>query len=174
MAGPLHRPPSLGFCGWGRLLARTLGFLTAALIVSIGSVWGRPQANEEIQDISGKYHFISADDTLGILEEEGKLKGYIDISQGQDESDEILSYTIIRGERKKDHVEFRTNEIHRKYYRFSGKVERGTGREEGDPDYLRLVGNLEIVTVKGDSREESVKKTRGILKSLGKNEREEE
>jgi len=174
MAGSLHRPPSLGFCGRGRLLPRTLGFLTAALILSIGSVSGRPQANEEIQDISGKYHFISADDTLGILEEEGKLKGYIEVSQGEDEADEVLSYTIIRGERKKDHVEFRTNEIHRKYYRFSGTVQRGTGHEEGDADYLRLVGDLEIVTVKGDSGEESVERRREVLKSFGKNEREEE
>jgi len=174
MTGPLHRLPTLGFRGRGRLLPRTLGFLTAAFLVSIGSVSGRPQANEEILDISGKYHFMSADDTLGILEEEGKLKGYIEISQGEDESDEVLSYTIIRGERKKDHVEFRTNEIHRKYYRFSGRVERGTGHEEGEPDYLRLVGAVEIVTVKGDSREESVERKFETLKSLGKNERDEE
>jgi hypothetical protein len=135
---------------------------------------GRPQGSEEIQDITGKYHFISADDTLGILEEEGKLKGYIDVYQGEEESDTVLSYSIIRGVRKKDHVEFRTNQIHRKYYRFSGKVERGTGHEERDPDYLRLVGDVEIVTVKGDSGEEAVQRVHTILKSLGKNEREEE
>ena len=162
------------FWGRERPLPRTLGFLAAALLVFVGSVSGRPQASEEIPDISGKYHFISADDTLGILEEEGKLKGYLEISQGEEESDEVLSYTILRGERKKNHVEFRTNEIHRKYYRFSGRVERGTGHEEGDPDYLRLVGDVEIVTVKGDSREEAVQKMHETLKSLGKNEREEE
>jgi hypothetical protein len=172
-----------------------LGFLAAALIVSIESAagrpaaespvretgWsyglraaGRPQASEEIQDITAKYHFISADDTLGILEEEGKLKGYIEVFQGEEESDTVLSYSIIRGVRKKDHVEFRTNEIHRKYYRFSGKVERGTGHQESDPDYLRLVGDVEIVTVKGDSGEEAVQRMHTVLKSLGKNERQEE
>jgi hypothetical protein len=133
-----------------------------------------PQASEEIQDITAKYHFIGADDTLGILEEDGMLKGYVEIFQGEDESDTVLSYTIIRGVRKKDLVELRTNEIHRKYYRFSGKVERGTGRKEGDPDYLRLVGDVEIVTVKGDTHEEAVQRVHAVLKSLGKHEREEE
>lgn len=135
---------------------------------------GRPQASEEIQDITGNYQFLSADDTLGILEEDGKLKGYVDVYQGEEESDAVLSYTIIRGLRKKDHVEFRTSQIHRKYYRFSGRVERGRGHEEGDPDYLRLVGDVEIVTVKGESGEETVQRMHMILKSLGKHEREEE
>jgi hypothetical protein len=174
MAESLHRLRPLRFFDWGRCLKRTLGFLGAAFILHAWSALGRPQASVEIQDITGKYQFISADDTLGILEEEGKLKGYVEIYQGEDESDTVLSYSIIRGLRKKDHVEFRTNQIHRKYYRFSGKVERGRGHEEGDPDYLRLVGDVEIVTVKGDSGEEAVQGTHMVLKSLGKNEREEE
>jgi len=155
-------------------MKRALGFLSAVFVISVGSMLGRPQASGEIQDITGKYHFIAAEDTLGILEEEGKLKGYVDIYPGEDESDTVLSYTIIRGLRKNRHVEFRTNQIHRKYYRFSGSVERGRGHEEGDPDYLRLVGDLETVTVKGDSGDEVVQRTHLILKSLGRNEQGEE
>jgi len=155
-------------------LKRALGYLVVVFVLSGGSTLGRPQASEEIQDITGKYHFISAEDTLGILEEEGKLKGYIDVNPGEEESDTVLSYTIIRGLRKKQHVEFRTNQIHRKYYRFFGRVERGSGHEEGDPDYLRLVGDLETVTVKGDSGEESAQGMHMVLKSFGKDEREEE
>jgi len=132
------------------------------------------QATENIDDITGKYHFLSADDTLGLLEEDGKLKGYIEILQGEEESDAVLSYDIILGSRKKDHVEFKTNAIHRRYYRFSGKVERGAGRDPPDPDYLRLIGDLETVTVKGDSGQESVEKKHLILKSFGKSERDEE
>jgi len=132
------------------------------------------QNTENIDDITGKYHFISADDTLGILEEEGKLKGYIEILQGEEESDAELSYDIILGSRNKDHVEFKTNTIHRRYYRFSGKVERGSGRQANDPDYLRLIGDLETVTVKGDSGQESTQRTHLVLKSLGKSERNEE
>jgi hypothetical protein len=132
------------------------------------------QATENIDDITGKYHFLSADDTLGLLEEEGKLKGYIEILQGEEESDAVLSYDIILGSRKKDHVEFKTNTIHRRYYRFSGKVERGAGHQPADPDYLRLVGDLETVTVKGDSGQESVEKKHLTLKSFGKSERNEE
>jgi hypothetical protein len=132
------------------------------------------QGSENIDDITAKYHFLSADDTLGILEEDGKLKGYIEISQGEEESDAVLSYDIILGSRKKDHVEFKTNTIHRRYYRFSGTVQRGSGRESNDPDYFRLIGDLETVTVKGDSGQESVERKRLILKSLGKSERNEE
>jgi hypothetical protein len=132
------------------------------------------QATENIDDITGKYHFLSADDTLGILEEEGKLKGYIEVVQGEEESDDVLTYEIVSGSRKNDHVEFKTKTIHRKYYRFSGKVERGSGRQADDPDYLRLIGELETVTVKGDSGQESVEKTHLVLKLIGKSEREEE
>jgi hypothetical protein len=128
------------------------------------------QATENIDDITGKYHFISADDTLGLLEEEGKLKGYIEVLQGEEESDAMLSYDIILGSRKKEHVEFKTNTIHRRYYRFSGKVERGTGHQPDDPDYLRLTGDLETVNVKGDSGQEIVDRKHLILKSIGKAE----
>jgi hypothetical protein len=132
------------------------------------------QGAENIDDITGKYHFLSADDTLGILEEEGKLKGYIEVLQGEEESDAVLSYDIVSGSRKNERVEFKTNTIHRKYYRFSGKVQRGSGHQPNDPDYLRLVGELETVTVKGESGQESVERRHLILKSFGKSERNEE
>ena len=132
------------------------------------------QGTENIDDITAKYHFLSPDDTLGILEEEGKLKGYIEVLQGEEESDTVLSYDIVSGSRKNDHVEFKTNTIHRRYYRFSGKVERGSGRGSNDPDYLRLVGDLETVTVKGDTGQESVERKHLTLKCFGKSERNEE
>ena len=150
-----------------------LWIVLTALVLSIAGTPRGNAAEDEIQDITGKYHFLTADDTLALLEEEGVLKGYIDVYQGEDESDAILSYNILQGSRKKDHVEFRTNEIHRKYYRFSGKVERGSGHEDSDADYLRLVGDLEIVTVRGDKGEESVERKRVIFKSFGKSEDEE-
>ena len=142
----------------------------------VAAPWERAaaQSTENIDDITAKYHFLSPDDTLGILEEEGKLKGYLEVLQGEEESDDVLNYEIVSGARKKDHVEFKTNTIHRKYYRFSGKVERGSGRQPDDPDYLRLVGDLETVTVKGDSGQEFTQRTHLILKSLGKSERNEE
>jgi hypothetical protein len=126
--------------------------------------------SDDIEDITGKYHFLSADDKLAILEEEGKLKGYIDVYQGEEESDAILSYPITLGSRKRDRVEFKTGKIHQKYYRFTGAAERGSGHEQADPDYLRLVGDLEIVTVRSDSGQEAVERRRVILKSMGKSE----
>jgi hypothetical protein len=153
---------------------QTLWLLAVLLLLHPGVGRNHAQETSNIDDITGKYHFLSADDTLGILEEEGKLNGYIEILQGEEESDAVLSYDIVSGSRKNDHVEFKTKTIHRKYYRFSGKVERGSGREPNDPDYLRLIGDLETVTIKGDRGQESVERKHLILKSFGKSEPKEE
>lgn len=136
------------------------------------AVRGQERSATAIDDVSGKYHFLSADDTLGLLEEEGKLKGYIEILQGEEESDAVLSYDIVEGTRKGDRVEFKTNIIHRKYYRFSGRVERGAGHGPTDPDYLHLYGMIEIVSVKPDKTEGSVERKFMVLKSIGTSESE--
>jgi hypothetical protein len=127
--------------------------------------------NESVQDMTAKYHFLTADDTLAILDEEGRLKGYIEVAQPEEESDDILSYDIVAGTRKKNHVEFRTNRIHGKYYRFTGTVERGKGHEDKDPDYFHLTGDVDIVTVNADTGKEGVRTVRVTLKSFGKSER---
>jgi len=156
-------------------------WLLAILVLVAGSTLAvavkghaSPQGTPTLDDITGDYHFLSPDDKLGILEEEGKLKGYIDVAQGAEESDDVLSYEIVSGLRKTDHVEFKTNIIHRRYYRFSGKVERGAGRQPDDPDYMHLVGDVETVTVKGDSGQETVVKKHLVLKCLGKAESKDE
>lgn len=123
-----------------------------------------------IDEINTEFHFLGPDDTLLIHEEEGRLKGQIDAYQNADESDTVLSYSLTIGTRKEDHVEFKTEEIHRKYYRFSGAIVRGSGHEEKDADYLRLVGELQIITVNGDTGEESVERKQVVLKSLSADE----
>jgi hypothetical protein len=158
----------------GFRISMPLGWLAVLAVVMLaGRVLTAQEQTEPIDDITGKYHFLSADDTLAILDEEGKLKGYIDILQTEEESDDILSYNIIAGTRKKTHVEFRTNKIHGKYFRFSGAVERGAGHKDGDPDYLRLVGDVEVVSSKADSGGEAIRLVRVLLKSFGKSERVE-
>ncbi len=157
--------------------ARLAGKASWALMVApalfLGTAPVSQAAAEEIEDITGKYHFLSPQDTLALLEEEDKLKGWLDVFQQEEESDTVLSYEVTRGWRKKDHVEFKTSKIHQKYYRFSGTVQRGTGRKEGDADYLRLVGELEIVSSKGQNAEETVEKKAVVLKSMSKAEGEE-
>jgi hypothetical protein len=130
--------------------------------------------NEGVRDASGEYRFLTADDTLGLLEEEGKIKGYVDVYQSEEESDTVLSYTITIGSRQNNHIEFKTAKIHQRYYRFSGTVERGKGHAEADPDYLRLIGDLEIITVKADTGQEATERRHVIFSSKGKSEREQE
>ena len=159
----------------GNRLAKPLGWLAVLTVVLLAGSHLKAQDEEQpIDDITAKYHFLSADDTLAILDEEGKLKGYIEVAQPEEESDDVLTYDILQGSRKKTHVEFRTNRIHGKFYRFSGTVERGKGHEEKDPDYFHLIGDVDIVTVNADTGKEAVRTVRVFLKSFGKSERPED
>jgi hypothetical protein len=145
-----------------------------ALLVLFLPLRAQEEETPPIADITGRYEFLTADDHLALLEEEGKLRGYVDVLQGEEESDAILSYPITIGWRKKNQVEFKTGKIHQKYFRFAGTVQRGRGHQEGERDYLRLVGSLEVVTVKGDTGEEVPQRFHVVLKSLGRIETEEE
>jgi len=149
-------------------------FLFLSLALCAFSVPGAAQSKSTIDEINTEFHFLGPDDTLLIHEEEGRLKGQIDAYQNDDESDTVLSYVLTIGQRKDDHVEFKTSEIHRRYYRFSGAVVRGSGHDEKDEDYLRLVGELQIITVDGDTGKENVEKKQVELKSLSADEMSDE
>lgn len=131
---------------------------------------GAQQAKDDIDEINTEFHFVGPDDTILIHEEEGKLKGQIDAYQNDEESDTVLSFIITIGTRKNNHVEFKTTKIHQKYYRFSGEIKHGSGREEKDTDYLRLVGDLQIITVNPDNGQESVEQKQVVFKSLSADE----
>jgi len=158
--------------GLGRCSAALASFLLL-LAGSLAFAQGGQQTTEDVPDVSGEYHFLSPDDTLGLLEEDGVVKGFVEVYQGEEESDTILSYPITIGKRAKQHVEFKTAKIHEKYYRFSGTVERGKGRGPKDADYLRLAGDLEIVTVSGQDGKETVERRPVVLKSLSSEEKAE-
>jgi hypothetical protein len=174
MQRSLHKFLSFGGGRTPRLARRIGGALILFLAAFSSHELIAQTAGKEIEDITGKYQFLGPHDVLAVLEDAGKLNGYIDVFQEEEESDDVLSYHITLGRRKDRRVEIKTAAIHRKYYRFRGNVERGKGREESDPDYLRLVGDMEIVTVMGDSGEESIQKTQVVLKSLGQSLEEEE
>lgn len=130
----------------------------------------QPPSQETAPKMTGRYHFLGPEDVLAILQEEEIVKGYIDVYEGESESDAILSYQITIGSRKGNQVEFRTRKIHEKYYRFSGTVERGVGKKPGDPDYLQLTGELETTTENSVTGEQKTQKQPVTFKSLGKNE----
>ena len=156
----------------GRSRAGALMALSFVTLTIAG--WAPPSASfaAEVPDLSGEYDFLGPDDTLAILEEEGRLKGYIDVYAGEQESDTVLSYQITIGSRQGDRVEFRTSTIHEKYFRFSGSVERGSGRKESDPDYLRLAGELDIVTHDAATGQERTEQRQVVFKGQGRSEDE--
>lgn len=120
--------------------------------------------------MTSRYHFLGPQDTLAILQEENTLKGYIDVFQGEAESDAVLSYPLTIGSRNGNQVSFRTRKIHEKYYRFNGTVKRGTGKKPGDSDYLQLTGRLETITSNSVTGTNKVGTQQVVLKSLGKDE----
>jgi len=153
---------------------RPTGFLSnslwlgPAILILITMSWVRVQASSgKIGDLTGDYGFLEPHDTLALLQEEGTVKGYIDVLQGQSESDVVLSYPIVIGTRKGNHVEFRTRRIHEMYYRFSGMVQRGSGSKKSDPDYLQLAGELQIITRQPETNKESIERRQVVLKSKG-------
>lgn len=169
-----HRADAIASLDTQSLLRKAAWTLILPLALSWPGGAGAQQNTDDIPDVSGEYHFLSPEDTLGLLEEDGKLKGYVDAYQNEEESDEVLSYPITIGSRKNGRVEFKTGRIHEKYFRFSGTVQRGSGRGERDPDYLHLVGDLEIVTSDPDSGQEAVERRHVVFKSLGEKEKQEE
>jgi hypothetical protein len=168
---PKHRRGARTHCD--QLLAG-IGVLIAVCVVAALALplqqARAQQAGEEIDDITGEYHFLGPQDTLAILQEEGQLKGYVDVYQGEDESDAILEFPITIGSHSKNHVEFKTGKIHERYYRFAGTVAHGKGKKEDDADYAELVGQLEIVTVNGVTGTEHVERRDVVFKSKSKEE----
>jgi hypothetical protein len=165
---PIPQRPALSHRA--RHWSKAFLFLLVPLALCASGRPGAQQTGKEIEEINTEFRFLGPDDALLIHEEEGRLKGQIDVYQNEDESDTVLSYILTIGSRKNDHVEFKTAKIHRKYYRFSGAVKRGSAHEEKDADYLRLVGELEIITVNADTGEESVERRDVVLKSLSADE----
>ncbi len=150
-----------------RLAAAGVWILAVAMgLASIPCL--RAQASPgQVEDLTGNYQFLGPHDNLALLQEEGMIKGYIDVMQGDSESDALLSFTITMGSRKGDHVEFRTQVIHEKYYRFSGIVRRGKASRKGQPDYSELAGTLLVVEHNSVTEKDTVDRRQVVFKSKG-------
>lgn len=149
-------------------------WLTATLLITVIAIfaaWGSlkaQSASSTVGDITGDYEFLHPYNTLAILQEDQMVKGYIDVLQGESESDAILSYPITIGERKGDHLDFRTRTIHAMYYRFSGTIQHGKGKKKGDPDYIELVGELQTIQHNSVTHQDKVDRQQVVFKSKGK------
>jgi hypothetical protein len=153
------------------LLLKGLGLL---LVLAVFAAWGGLKAQSsagQIDDLTGNYDFLQPYNTLAILQEDQMLKGYIDVLQGGSASDTVFSYEITDGERKGDLIEFTTRKIHEKYYRFSGTVQRGKGKQKGDPDYVELAGELQTIEDNSVTNQQSVNQQQVVFKSKGNGER---
>lgn len=153
-------------------VSKTVGLIVACAVLVAWSGLKAQSPASQINDITGDYEFLQPYNTLAILQEDQMLKGYIDVLQGGSASDTVFSYAITVGERKGDHIQFRTRKIHEKYYRFSGTVQRGKGKKKGGPDYLELVGELQTIQNNSVTNQEKVDRRQVVFKSKGNTERE--
>lgn len=157
----IARRPSTKFA------AKSLWIVMVALGLAAAGSLKAQTSSSTVGDLTGNYQFLGPNDNLALLQEEGLVKGYIDVMQGESESDVVLSYPITIGSRQGDHVEFRTRTIHEKYYRFSGTVERGKAQKKGQPDYLELAGELQLITHNSVTEKDTVDRRQVVFKSKG-------
>jgi len=172
--GLVHRKPRLRHRQPASKLLLKSVWVAVTLATALAA-WGNlkaQSAGSPVGDATGDYDFLQPYNTLAILQEDQMVKGYIDVLQGQSESDAVLSYPITIGERKGNQVDFRTRRIHEMYYRFSGTVQQGKGKKRGDPDYLELVGELQTIQSNSVTNQETVERRQVVFKSKGKNEQE--
>ncbi len=141
-------------------------FLLAGLVMVSVATFGHGQRNRELEDITGRYSFLKPDDLLGILDEDGELRGFIEVLQEDEESAELFSYTISRGSREGDQVRFKTDTIHGITYRFSGKVQVSRERKPNQRGYMLLVGILRVETRVPATGEEKTEEKKVVLESL--------
>ena len=141
-------------------------FLLAGLVMVSAATFAHGQRNRELEDITGRYSFLKADDLLGILDEDGELRGFIEVFQEDEESAELFSYNISRGSREGDQVTFKTDTIHSTTYRFSGKVQVSRERKPNQRGYMLLVGILRVDTRVPATGEEKTEEKKVVLESL--------
>lgn len=172
------------------LRLKTLRKMSAALKPSFGKAWlycaaagmlalvvaiGRPAkiegrtAKSKNFNITG-YYQLGFGNTLAILDEHGNLEGHYDVFQVQEVPKPVLTYNISTGSLVRNHMEFKTDEVYGKHYRFSGTVERGTGKDPGDYDYFQLAGNLVTVTRDSTTGKMKVEKHHIVFKSLSQDQ----
>lgn len=152
---------------WRRasVLGAAAGMIALAMVFGQRTKLDAQSVKPRTSNITGYYQF-SFGDTLALLDEHGNLKGHVDVFQPQEKPKPVLSFNITAGSVSRDHLEFKTEEIYGKQYHFSGKVERGVGKEPGDYDYLQLAGNLEMITNNSATGKKKVDRQRIVFKSL--------
>lgn len=151
------------------LYCAALGMLVLA--VAIGQparIEGRSAKSKDF-NITGYYQF-SFGNTLAILDRHGNLEGHYDVFQIKEVPKPVLTYNISAGSLVRNHMEFKTEEVYGKHYRFSGTVERGTGKDPGDYDYFQLAGNLVTVTRDSATGKMKVEKRHIVFKSLSQDQ----
>ncbi len=142
----------------------TLVLIGLVMIMDVIVVHG--QQEREIEDITGRYSFLNPDDLLGILDEDGELRGFIEVLQEDDESDDVFSYTITRGVHKDNQINFKTDTIHGITYRFSGKVQISRERNSTQRGFILLVGTIRIEKNESLIGKGKTEERRVVLESL--------
>ncbi len=148
-----------------RILAIAAGMVALAMILGPRPGLEAQTAKSRTVNITGYYGF-GLGNTLALLDQHGSLQGHVDVFVPLQKPTPVLSYNITAGSVNRNQLEFQTQEVDGKRYRFSGKVERGAGKEPDDYDYLELAGNLETITSKSSAGNRKIDRRHIVFKSL--------
>lgn len=150
---------------YAQILGAVAGIVALAIVLGPHPRLEAQTAKSKAVNITGYYQF-GMGDTLAILENHGSLQGHVDVFIPQEKPKPVLSYNITSGSVNRNQLEFKTQEVYGKHYRFSGKVKRGVGKDPGDYDYLELAGNLETISTKPSAGKQKIAQRHIVFKSL--------
>jgi hypothetical protein len=117
--------------------------LIACAVIMVQIAVAQTTSAQPDAEVSGTYTFLRDGETVQLSIENGHVKGFVS-RFGNSDSDRgtMLDHSIADGTLSGTELAFTTSPIHAVWYRFAGRVERGTGVDRGAPRYYVLRGTL--------------------------------
>ena len=114
-------------------------------------------------DYSGTYSFLKEGEFVEVtVEEEGKVTGFVS-RFGETESDRglFLDHFFKTGKLDGTNLTFTTQTVHGIWYEFTGKIERGEGKNVPDEAYYVLKGTLTLHAT--DTQNKTTSQSRDVV-----------
>lgn len=141
-----------------------LAFVTFSLMATLlASQSSPPVSAKPLDDYSGMYTFLEEGEFVQItVEDQGRLTGFVS-RYGDLPSDRgaFLDQFFKQGKLEGNSLAFTTETVHGTWYDFTGKAERGVGKNPGDESYYVLKGTL--VRYSTDENKKVTSKSRSVV-----------
>jgi hypothetical protein len=136
-------------------------WLAGPVVVAQKTVAQKPAAPARpAEDYSGMYSFLKEGEFVQLnMEDDGTLTGFVSrYGDGQSDRGVFLDQFFKDAKLEGTNLSFTTKTVHGVWYEFTGKVERGEGKNVGDEAYYVLKGSLTQNTAGADNKLSAVKR----------------